>query len=138
MLQLVEQWKAKELESYIKAFHYQMKHITELEELCKSNKWNINTIEDYKKIPAIFKQFRFQKTNVLKFIELAKKEIDTHFKQLQLKVEKTIGIIQEIKPYGNNGYNYIFKGTEGFCTIEVVLAGGYNIQRLHTRWIIKK
>lgn len=138
MLQLVEEWKAKELEGYIKSFEHQMKHITELEELCKTNKWNINTIEEYKKIPVIFKQFRFQKTNVSKFIELAKKEIDSHFKQLQNKVEKVIGKIEEIKPYGNNGYNYIFKGTESSCTIEVILAGGYNIQRLHTRWIIKK
>lgn len=138
MLQLVEEWKAKELESYIKAFEYQMNHISELEELCKLNKWNINTIEEYRKIPAIFKQFRFNKSNVLKFTELAKKEIETHFKQLQNKVEKVIGKIEEIKPYGNNGYNYIFKGTESSCTIEVILAGGYNIQRLHTRWIIKK
>lgn len=66
--------------------------------------------------------------------EMFKKQIDAHFKTLQAKVEKKIGTIEKIAPLG--GDNYIFNGSLGNCNVEVILAGGYNIQRLHTRWII--
>ena len=68
--------------------------------------------------------------------EVLMKLIDKHFDTLQAKVEKKIGKIVEIESLG--GWDYMFIGTEGQCKVEVILAGGYNIQRLHTRWIIKK
>lgn len=71
------------------------------------------------------------------FEETCKEMINRHFIKLQNKVEDKIGEILQIKPTGNNGYDYYFKGSKGNCNIEVILAGGYNIQRLHTRWIIK-
>ena len=66
------------------------------------------------------------------------KEIDNHFQKLQQKVEDVIGNITMIKPTGENGYDYLFVGTNGSCEVKVILAGGYNIQRLHTRWIVNK
>lgn len=69
--------------------------------------------------------------------EKVKKSVIDHYKNLQSKVEKKIGKILEITPTGNNGYDYFMKGENGNCEVEVILAGGYNIQRLHTRWIIK-
>ena len=66
--------------------------------------------------------------------EKFKKEIDAHFRTLQAKVEKKIGTIEKIALFG--GDNYMFEGSLGSCNVEVILAGGYNIQRLHTRWII--
>jgi hypothetical protein len=69
-------------------------------------------------------------------IEQLKKDIDAHYKTLQNKVEKKIGKILKIKSLG--GYDYRFIGEEESCGVEVILAGGYNIQRLHTRWIITK
>lgn len=69
-------------------------------------------------------------------IEVFKEDIDKHFNTLQTKVENKIGTILEIKHLG--GDDYRFKGELGECKVEVILAGGYNIQRLHTRWIIKK
>lgn len=71
-----------------------------------------------------------------KCYELVKKMVDKHFETLQKKVEKKIGEIIKIESLG--GYDYEFVGKEGTCKVEVILAGGYNIQRLHTRWIIKK
>lgn len=76
------------------------------------------------------------KINEEKEKEVLMKLIDKHFETLQNKVEKKIGKIIEIEGLG--GYNYRFIGEEGKCNVEVILAGGYNIQRLHTRWIITK
>ena len=68
-------------------------------------------------------------------LDIFKKDIDKHFDQLQAKVEKKIGKIIKIESYG--GDDYAFEGENGKCVVEVILAGGYNIQRLHTRWIVK-
>lgn len=66
------------------------------------------------------------------------KDINAHFKTLQAKVEAKIGEIVKIYPYDRSGANYHFEGTNGSCDVEVILAGGYNIQRLHTRWIVTR
>lgn len=68
--------------------------------------------------------------------EQLKKDIEDHYKTLQAKVEKKIGKIIEVEHLG--GYDYRFKGENGSCGVEVIIAGGYNIQRKHTRWIITK
>lgn len=62
--------------------------------------------------------------------------VEKHFETLQARVEKKIGKIIEI--WNVNGNTYGFKGELDDCFIEVILAGGYNIQRLHTRWVITK
>ena len=64
-----------------------------------------------------------------------KKEIDKRFNKLQAKVEEKIGKILKIRHIG--GDDYLFQGEDANCKVEVILAGGYNIQRLHTRWIVR-
>ena len=64
-----------------------------------------------------------------------KKLIDKHFDKLQAKVETKIGKVIKICNCG--GDDYLFDGEEAHCKVEVILAGGYNIQRLHTRWIVR-
>lgn len=91
------------------------------------------TLRDYRTRNAFF--YQYGKNSNCE--EIFKKNIDKHFEQLQNKVESKIGEIVTITPTGNNGYDYYFEGTKGNCNVEVILAGGYNIQRLHTRWIIK-
>lgn len=81
--------------------------------------------------------FFYEKGRKSNFEKICKEMVDRHFIELQNKVEDKIGEILQIKPTGNNGYDYYFKGSKGNCNVEVILAGGYNIQRLHTRWIIK-
>lgn len=85
----------------------------------------------YKYSNRFFADYGFSKD----FEERCKKEIDRHFKELQNKVEKKIGKIIKIQDLG--GDDYAFEGENGKCVINVVWAGGYNIQRLHTRWIVK-
>ena len=66
--------------------------------------------------------------------ERIEKDVKDHYKTLQAKVEKKIGKIIKVEYLG--GWDYIFEGENGNCGVEVIIAGGYNIQRRHTRWII--
>ena len=68
--------------------------------------------------------------------ERLEKDIREHYKSLQSKVEKKIGKIIKVEHLG--GWDYRFEGENGNCGVEVIIAGGYNIQRRHTRWIITK
>jgi len=68
--------------------------------------------------------------------EKMEKDVRKHFDTLQAKVEAKIGKI--IKIMQVNGNIYSFEGETDNCNVEVILAGGYNVQRLHTRWIITK
>lgn len=86
---------------------------------------------NYKNKNSLFSEYGYSS----RFEEEAKKIIDNHYKLLQSKVEKKIGRIIKIKSLG--GDDYSFEGEKGSCVIEVIWAGGYNIQRLHTRWIVK-
>lgn len=71
--------------------------------------------------------------------ESLRKGIVRHYDDLQAKVEKKIGKIKYITKTGNNGYDYRMENAKGeSVSVEVIGAGGYNIQRYHTRWIIKK
>ena len=87
---------------------------------------------DYRNSNAFYRDYAWSKDIEERVIKL----VDKHFNSLQVKVEKKIGTIIKITSLG--GDDYRFEGTEGNCKIEVILAGGYNIQRLHTRWIVKK
>ena len=78
-------------------------------------------------------QYTFDKEKAIKVLT---EIIDKHFKKLQAKVENKIGTITNI--YKLNGDNYNFIGQKGECGVRVILAGGYNIQKLHTRWIVTK
>lgn len=89
--------------------------------------------------PTVYRQFSYKVHNgeLGEYtINELRKMIDARFKTLQAKVEKKIGTILEIDHIG--GDDYRFKGELGYCSVEVIGAGGYNVQCWHTRWIIKK
>ena len=67
--------------------------------------------------------------------KIAQKETDNYKKQIEKKVKKHVGNIIEWE-LGN--MEYIVHGTEGKAKVEAIYAGGYNIQRLHVRVIVKK
>lgn len=76
------------------------------------------------------------RNNISLINDIITKDIISHYKLLQSKVESKVGKILNLKSLG--GLNYEVTGENDKCTLEVIVAGGYNIQRVHTRWIIKK
>lgn len=88
---------------------------------------------EYQDIPTVYKKLFYTTENLL--ATEIEKLVENHFNKLQLKVEKKIGKILEIDHIEGN--DYFFKGEKDSCKIEVIYAGGYNIQVAHTRWIIK-
>ena len=74
-------------------------------------------------------------------IEQIKKEAESKYKNFMAKIQSTVGNIEDtnflqIGLDGNiNGY---VKGDQGKALVETILAGGYNIQCLHYRVLVKK
>ena len=151
----IKEWKQKELDAYKETneqFWTDLKFYRDEEDKIYEEYNNIRfensseAKELYKKYVEADKKVRdfihshyffYDKGHSKNFEELCKKQINKHFEVLQNKVVEKIGKIQKIVPTATNGYNYYFEGTTGKCNVEVIFAGGYNIQRLHTRWIIR-
>ena len=75
-------------------------------------------------------------TTIKQEIEAAAQgEMEAYKQQIEAKVQKYVGNITEWE-LGN--MEYIVHGTEGKAKVEAIYAGGYNIQRLHVRVIVKK
>ena len=73
-----------------------------------------------------------------RFDKVAQELINAHFETLQNKVKERIGDIVDIRRIGGTN-DYDMKGSNGESVrVQVVMAGGYNKQRLHTRWIMNK
>lgn len=70
--------------------------------------------------------------------KLAEKEIDNYVASLIKKVESRYGEIKDVTDYKySNVARVIFNCENGSCYLEMITAGGYNIQRLHNRLLIK-
>ena len=83
----------------------------------------------------------FGKESKNRIIKLVEREAVAKEKILIARVNKAVGIIVEPKALyvGVNGeLNGYIKGENGTCKIETIYAGGYNIQCLHYRVLVKK
>jgi hypothetical protein len=128
----IKKWKEVEIKNTLKAWN---SWVDELKEL-KDKGYKIHSLAKYQDANPLFRNNYYTSRERMK--QIISDEVDIHFNKLQNKVEDKIGKILKIEPTGENGYDFSFIGESGNCEIKVILAGGYNIQRLHTRWIIKK
>lgn len=100
----------------------------------EDNKYFLKIYENLHFIGTISDEQRIQEA-VEKSIILFKSDIDKRFDVFQTKVKNKIGNIIKIQAITDEEYEFI--GEIGKCKIKVILAGGYNIQKLHTRILIK-
>jgi len=78
-------------------------------------------------------------TNEDGLMKLAEKNVRAYVKQLIIKIEARFGkILTVTDSYLSNIEHIVFNCEEASCYLERITAGGYNIQRLHNRIIIKK
>lgn len=124
--ELVEQWKQLEIEGLFEYCKGQQEILRDKSLNLEQRMQRINM--------SVYPYLRYDDSMLLKKCESL---TDEHFEKLQLKVVKKIGEIKEIQPIGGP-YDFIFIGETGKCKVKVVLAGGWNIQRAHTRWTLSK
>lgn len=138
-MKYVDEWKENEINAIYEDYKKWYDKLVELRTYWKENggKDNFNKLQSHKYINKHYNTWSISgdqsEERIKKIIKFG---VDEHFKNLQSRVEKKIGKIIEIQNV--NGNTYAFKGELDSCFIEVILAGGYNVQRLHTRWIITK
>ena len=128
----VTEWMIQEAE----ATYNQMKRVEALvKDLRTQYKgWKYVNSAEYQNIPAYFRNMLNTGETYQK--ERIDKDVKAHFEKLQMKVNERIGEIKEIEDLGGN--DYYFKGNKGNVGVRVIFAGGWNIQRLHTRWIFDR
>lgn len=131
-MKLVTEW----IENEINVTFSQMRNAEELVKQLreKYSGWRYVQSEEYGNIPAYFR--KMLGTGKSYQMERITKDVNAHFVKLQYKVEERIGKINEILHLG--GEDYFFKGETGEVGVMVILAGGWNIQRLHTRWVFDR
>lgn len=89
-------------------------------------------------LPIIKRNYATEEAKNNVFRKTADALINDHFEALKDKVEAKIGTITNIKNIGGAN-DYDITGSSGDTVrIQVVMAGGYNKQRLHTRWVMNK
>jgi len=134
-METLKRWKEQEAQNTTEY----IKRVAEKIARMKNENREYKLTDDYKMISQdthqLLKWYKPDKEDYMeRFNEEVAKEITAHYERLQAKVESKIGKIEKIETIGNNGHDYTFTGTNGKCQIKVVNAGGWNIQRKHTRW----
>lgn len=138
-METIRKWKEQEVKETVNYIEVMAGIIEEIKASDKKY-WELERYQAISKnTHEMVKQYKMGKIGGMeRFLKEIEKEVDKHFEQLQNKVEKKIGKITGITTIGNNGCDYIFQGEDGKCQIKVVNAGGWNIQRRHTRWTISE
>lgn len=97
------------------------------------------------KLPDIFKHMANQLAEIWGKDETDKKELENIKREAEmwsldlfLRVREAVGETQDYSGihFSGKALNGIIKGDKGAVRVETILAGGYNIQRLHMRVIL--
>ena len=132
----VEQWKENEVVRTYEDYKQWKVKLEELWQEWKNGvKYGFDRMQAHRYSNKLYNSLSYC-GNEERILNVIRKGVDEHFKVLQDKVEKKIGKIIKIQEVNGNIYSFI--GEKDSCNVEVILAGGYNVQRLHTRWIITK
>lgn len=132
MLKQINIWKEEQIQLELENIEKAKEQVKQLKN--EYGYCGMCSLVEYQQIPKFYKDlFSVSKEYRLNRVT---KEVEKHIARLQDKVQKVIGKITDINYIG--GMDYLFQGENGSCAVEVIVAGGYNIQRVHTRWIIKK
>lgn len=132
----IDEWKSTE----VKAIVGELEKYYQKEQEWRETKSFSDRMRLEQSIPQVYlsvskRNYANEESKNNTFNKLATELVDAHFKALKDKVEKNVGEITKITRVGGAN-DYIITGTSGETVkIQVVMAGGYNKQRLHTRWI---
>lgn len=136
----IAEWKSNEVKAIVGELERYRAKVKEWE---KTQSFMDRTALERTNIPSVYLQivkrnFKDDESKNRVFNKMATELVDSHFEALRDKVEKNIGPITKIVRTGGPN-DYVITGESGeSVSIQVVMAGGYNKQRLHTRWVQNK
>lgn len=138
--QYIAEWKSNEVKAIVGELERYRAKVKEWEE---TQNFMDRTALERTNVPSVYLQvvkrnFKDDEAKDRVFNKVATELVDSHFEALRDKVEKNIGTITKIVRTGGPN-DYVITGESGdSVSIQVVMAGGYNKQRLHTRWVQNK
>lgn len=134
------EWKSNEVKAVVEELERYRSKVKEWEE---TQSFRDRVALERTNVPAAYLQivkrnFKDEESKNRVFNSFATQLVDSHFEALKDKVEKDIGTITNIRSVGGAN-DYDITGSSGETVrIQVVIAGRYNKQRRHTRWMKSK
>lgn len=95
---------------------------------------NFQFTGDYRALPAYFRNMYYM-SNAQRLAVITR-DVDAHFRKLRASANKRVGQLIDIKNI--DGDYWLLIGVSGTVGIRCIGAGGYNIQRYHTRWVFDR
>jgi len=135
----INEWKAQESQAVVsdmKEWRNKWLEWNEKETFMNRTALERNIPQVY--LSAVKANYKSEENMEQRFNNVATSLIDAHFEALKSKVADRIGDIVNIRRIGGAN-DYDMTGSNGNTVrVQVVMAGGYNKQRRHTRWVMNK
>lgn len=131
MIKQIEEWKAEEIQNRLEY----VQKIIELEEKLRAKLGRDYVYcGEWQAIGKIW--IGLKRSSKARQVEVITKLVNALYNKLQAKVESKMGKINGIR--WNTSDKWAFDCENGTCEVRVIIAGGYNIQCAHTRWLLIK